>query len=163
MSTPAGSDRSDTTSHDTYAGLRALALHAGDDGGVVARHGDPGVVGVVVDIPVTAGMVTLVAVADGTTSLYTSTGGGTIGAGATPAVATASEALLAAAQQQRDGFVRPADDALPPSGRVRFHLLSSEGRRSVDVPEDAFWGKVGHPLMPVIAAAQGVISSLQRA
>jgi hypothetical protein len=30
-----------------------------------------------------------------------------------------------------------------------------------DVPEDAFWGRVDHPLRPVIAAAQDVISSMQ--
>ena len=31
----------------------------------------------------------------------------------------------------------------------------------VDVPEDAFWGRVDHPLMPVITAVQGVMSSMQ--
>jgi hypothetical protein len=31
----------------------------------------------------------------------------------------------------------------------------------IDVPEDAFWGRVDHPLMPVIAAVQSVMTSMQ--
>lgn len=84
----------------------------------------------IIDIPAQGGCATLVALTDNTTSLYTSTGGGTIGAGGHATVASATHALLASAE---------------------------------DVPEDSFWGRADHPLLPVIAAAQQVISSINQA
>jgi len=125
-----------------------------------AQH--PDVLGVVVDIPASAGTATLVALTDNTTSLYTSTGGGTIGAGEHAAVATATHALLASVQEHLAAFIEPDDGELPASGAVRFHVLLESDRRMIDVPEDAFWGRDTHPLVPVIAATQNVISSLQQ-
>jgi hypothetical protein len=121
----------------------------------------PDVSGVVVDIPASGGSATLVALTDNTTSLYTSTGGGTIGAGEHAAVATATHGLLASVQQHLDAFSDSDDAARPSGGTIRFHVLSARGQRMTDVPEDAFWGRVSHPLMPVIAATQVVISSMQ--
>jgi len=95
--------------------------------------------------------------------LYTSTGGGTLGAGEHSDVAAATHALLSSVQQHFDSFMHNDDGSLPPSGLVRFHLLSTRGPRKADVPEDAFWGRVDHPLMPIIAATQNVISSIQSA
>jgi hypothetical protein len=145
-----------------YNDLRAMALRAADRGAlrsVSAEH--PDVSGVVVDIPASGGTATLVALTDNTTSLYTSTGGGTIGAGEHANVAAATRELLTSAQQHLDAFTRTDDGALPGSGSVRLHVLSSAGPRMIDVPEDAFWGRVDHPLLPVIAAVQGVMSSMQ--
>jgi len=139
-----------------------MALQATDSGALPAPPADhPDVSGVIVDIPASGGYATLVALTDNTTSLYTSTGGGTIGAGEHAAVASATQSLLAAVQQHLDAVTVGDDQALPPSGSVRFHVLSGGARRMVDVPEDAFWGRVDHPLIPVIAAAQRVISSMQ--
>jgi hypothetical protein len=106
-------------------------------------------------------MATIVALTDNTTSLYTSTGGGTIGAGEHANVAAATQGLLTSARQHLDAFTSTDDGALPGPGSVRLHVLSSVGSRMVDVPEDAFWGRVEHPLMPVIAAVQRVMSSMQ--
>jgi hypothetical protein len=145
-----------------YGDLREMALRSVDRGVLPAPSPEhPDVSGLVVDIPSSGGTATLIALTDNT-SMYTSTGGGTIGAGEHAAVAVATHALLAAAQQHLHAFTERDDGALPTSGSIRFHLLSPSGQRAVDVPEDAFWGRVGHPLMPVIAAAQGVISSMQQ-
>ena len=81
--------------------------------------------GHVVDIPARGGFATVVALTDNTTSMYTSVGGGTIGAGAHPNVASVTQALLATAQVYIEGFSMPDDPDLPPAGQVRFHLLSS--------------------------------------
>jgi hypothetical protein len=146
-----------------YGDLRSMALRAADDGVLPAPPREhPDVSGVVVDVPSSGGFATLVALTDNATSLYTSTGGGTIGAGGHAVVAIATQALLAAAQQHLNAFTNPDDGALPDRGSVRFHLLSPSGCRTVDVPEDAFWGRVEYPLMPLIAAAQDVISSMQQ-
>jgi hypothetical protein len=145
-----------------YNDLRAMALRAADSGALPSASAEhPDVSGVVVDIPASGGTATIVALTDNTTSLYTSTGGGTIGAGEHTNVAAATHGLLTSAQQHLDAFTSTDDGALPGSGSVRLHVLSSAGPRMVDVPEDAFWGRVDHPLMPVIAAVQGVMSSMQ--
>jgi hypothetical protein len=147
---------------DTYAALRANALDAGDALPTPAPE-HPRVSGVVVDVPASNGYATVVAMTDDTTSMYTSSGGGTIGAGAHAPVSTATHALLAAVDRQLDQFAPGGQPTLPPAGSVRFHVLTPEGPAAADVPEAAFWGKLDHPLMPVIAATQHVISAIREA
>lgn len=145
-----------------YNDLRAMALRAVESGVLPtppAEH--PDVSGVVLDVPSSGGFATFVALTDNTTSLYTSTGGGTIGTGEHALVAAATHGLLAAVQQHLDSFASSNDASLPPGSTVRFHALSTGGHKTADVPDDAFWGRVDHPLMPVIAATQGLISSIQ--
>jgi hypothetical protein len=145
-----------------YRGLRALALGAADQGlpAPPAEHAD--VVGLVVDIPSDGGCATVITLTDDTTSLYTSTGGGTIGAGHHPQVAAVTHALLAVVQAHLAAFPAPADDGLPSEGSVRFHVVRPDGGGSVDVPADCFWGQRDHELMPVIAAVQDVLTALRQ-
>lgn len=123
----------------------------------------PSVSGLVVDIPSEGGFVTVVALTDDTTSMYTSTGGGVIGAGEHDRVAQATQALLRVVEDHQARFGTADGDELPRRGQVRFHLLAASGRRRADVPEDAFWGRADHDLMPVIAATQDVISEMRHA
>jgi hypothetical protein len=139
--------------------MALLAVEGGSLPTPPAEH--PNVSGVVVDIPASGGFATVVALTDNTTSLYTSTGGGTIGAGGHADVAAATHALLTSVEHHFDSFPDRGDASLPPVGLVRFHLLSESGARVSDVPEDAFWGRVDHSLMPVIAATQNLISAIQ--
>lgn len=143
-----------------YEGLRMMALSAVANGLQSPTNDHPDVSGLVVDIPAQGGFATVVALTDNTTSMYTSVGGGTIGAGGHANVASATQALLAAAQAQVRAFTKPDDPDLPPAGQVRFHLLSPAGCRFEDVPEESFWGRAPHELMPVIAATQAVISAI---
>lgn len=126
-----------------------------------AEH--PNVSGVVVDIPAQGGYATLVALTDGTTSLYTSGGGGTIGAGTDDAAAQATRHLLTVVESNLGQFQHADDDALPSPGSVRFHVLTPNGRRREDVPEDSFWGRSLHALTPVIAAAQLLVTAVREA
>jgi hypothetical protein len=144
-----------------YEGLRAMALGAVTNGLRSPGEDHPDVSGLVVDIPAQEGFATVVALTDDTTSMYMSTGGGTIGAGGQQNVASATHALLAAAQAQLGAFTRLGDSDLPPPGQVRFHLLGPSGSRYQDVPADCFWGRSPHELTPVIAATQDVISAIR--
>jgi hypothetical protein len=72
-----------------YKDLRDMALHATE----VSAIGEP-IAGVVIDIPAKGGFATIASFGDGTSSLYTSTGGGTIGAGNHRPVAEATRRLL---------------------------------------------------------------------
>ncbi|HET9730879.1 MAG TPA: hypothetical protein VFR41_15715, partial [Acidimicrobiia bacterium] len=124
----------DDSPGDVYEQLRAIALGAEGSGALPAASAEhPDVSGLVVDIPASGGTATVVAMTDNTTSLYTSTGGGIIGAGAHAAVATATQALLTSVQQQFDAFTTGDDGSLPAGGSVRFHVLSERGPRMVDV------------------------------
>jgi hypothetical protein len=132
---------------DTYVELRALALRAESTS-------------VVVDIPVDDGYATLVAMRDDTTSLYLSTGGGTIGAGSHARVAAAAGALRAALVDNLTSFSAGERPDLPPRTAVRFHVSTGAGRYTADVPTGAFWGEVDDPLTPVIATAQDLITAV---
>jgi len=125
------------TPHEVYSGLRSRAPGASNSGALPAPPPDhPTVLGVVVDIPSKGGTATIVALTDNTTSLYTSTGGGTIGA--------------------------EGDDlSVPPAGIVRFHVLTVGGPLVADVPERTPWEGGGHPLLAVIAATQQVITAIR--
>jgi len=158
-----GRGRGSSRPGEIYDGLRRTALDAVADGVLTPPfEGHPDVAGVVVDVPASGGYATLVALADATASLYTSTGGGTIGAGTHATVAAEVEVLLGVVQHQLDDVTGPEDTSLPPRGVVRFHVLTPAGGRTADVPEDAFWGRAEHPLMPVIAATQQVISAIRQ-
>jgi hypothetical protein len=91
-----------------YDGLRRAALGVTEDVVGKAPPEHPDVLGAVIDIPSEGGTASVVAMADGTTSLYTSTGGGTIGAGAHEPVSRAARALLATLQSLIEMF--PADE-----------------------------------------------------
>lgn len=131
---------------DVYRILRAMALDA---------------VGVVVDIAQENGHATFVALTDGTTSMYTSTGGGVIGAGERPEVASATRRLLGVVDAHLAGVPLEGTDELPPASTVRIHVLRPDGRRHVDLPADAFWGRIDHELVPLIDAVQDVITALR--
>ena len=140
-----------------------MALDAVTRGLASTSPEHPDVAGLVVDIPAKGGFVTIVGLADGASSMYTSVGGGIIGAGTQAAVAAATEAALVEVQRNLGLFKNRDDHALPPEGLVRLHVLTSSASRRVDVPEGAFWGREGHELTPVISTVQNLISALSAA
>jgi hypothetical protein len=79
---------------ETSVRLRTMALDAVRAGLPEPAPDHPSVSGLVVDVPAEGGFATVVALTDGTTSMYTSTGGGIIGAGEHGQVAAATRALL---------------------------------------------------------------------
>jgi hypothetical protein len=148
----------------SYLELRAQALDAVTNGLLPAPGADhPRVSGVVFDVRAKGGEVTFVCLTDDTTSMYTSAGGGTIGAGSHAPVAEATHALLAAVDHQLDDFIERDDRDTPPPGVVRFHVLTPTGARTGDVPEDCFWGHAPHAWSPVLTAAQHVLTTMHEA
>jgi hypothetical protein len=147
---------------NAYHDLRSLALTAVADGLPAPMADHPDVSGVVVDIPSQDAFATVVGLTDNTTSMYTSTGGGTIGAGEHAAVAAATHRLLTTIQAHLESFDEEDDGSLPPAGSVRFHVLAPTGTHRKDVSEDSFWGRTSHELTPVIGATQELISALRQ-
>lgn len=144
-----------------YEGLRTGALGVTEAVVGKAPPQHPNVLGAVVDIPSEGGVASVVALADGTTSMYTSTGGGTIGAGARDAVARATHALLAKLEESIDLF--PVDERvdLPAADMVQITLVTPTGRRRANVPAAAFWGGEPSTVVELIAAIHEVISAIR--
>jgi hypothetical protein len=105
------------------------------------------------------GTATLVALVDGTTSLYTTSGFGIIGGGSHPTVGRASRAFLSALEAHLDRFGEDPGTDLPASGRVVMHALTYTGRRAMESREDEL-GRGRLSLSPVFFAAQQVIAAL---
>jgi hypothetical protein len=147
---------------EAYEGLRSQALEA-ESSGLIPVEGTTGeIAGLVVDIP--AGkdaFATLVALRDGTSSLYLSTGGGIIGAGFHEPVRAAVDAVLNKVVEHVPGWTLDEDTRHPPADLVKFFALTSAGRRVNEVPEAAFWGRERHELTPLIAAVQALISAVR--
>jgi hypothetical protein len=144
---------------DVYTGLRSQALSFGS-----AEIKAPPVVeggqalGVLMDLGHDIAVVTIVGLADGTASMYVSNGGGMIGLGENPPVAAAAKRWVAVAEEAdlapRDG------DALPDDGVVRFNVLTTGPVLAGEAPE-AELAAGGHPLSPLYAAGQALISEIR--
>jgi hypothetical protein len=105
-------------------------------------------------------LVTLAAVADGTTSLYFSTGGGVIGGGGHESVSSANRKLLAFIETGLDLFV-PIERPLElMDGSVSFAVLTYEGLRGARDEEKKVIDRRS-PLWPAYYLGQDVITALR--
>jgi hypothetical protein len=105
--------------------------------------------------------VSLVAVADGTTSLYFGSGGGIIGAGGKEAVRQASGRFLELAGATAAGFSKVDKHPVPDRGLLRFYVLKRDGTRGSAAVEEAAVQQPGHPLRALYAAGQDVITQMR--
>ncbi len=103
---------------------------------------------------------TLVAMADGTTSLYTSNGGGAIGSGEHEAVRTVALAFVNAACEFTSAMQWTDSFPLPPIGYVRFNLITARGNWTAEAPEQDL-GYMRHPLSPLFHKGHEVLSAIR--
>jgi hypothetical protein len=118
--------------------------------------------GLVMDWSLDDAVATVVSLADGTTSLYLSSGGGSIGAGEHPAAAAASIGALRVAEGMIDDVPRATDSPLPVRGRTALTLLTFSGLRRFEDDNAAFENGTSK-LSPVANAMQEVIHEIRRA
>lgn len=153
----------DPSGAEIFYALRSQALAVAPSSiGMSPSAELPRVFGVIMDTTFASGTVTLVALADGTASLYASTGGGVIGGGAHERVAVAARQLLKIAESNLRTFAENQTDDLPAAGRTLITLRTYPGRLSVSAPEDDL-AQHRHPASPVFHAAHGVIAELRMA
>jgi hypothetical protein len=103
---------------------------------------------------------TLVVVGDGTVSLYTSTGGGVIGAGAHPEVASAGERWLSMLDGQLPLLPITDPPGLPGEGQVVIRALLFGAQRAVTAAEDDL-GHGRHPASALFHAAHEVLTQMR--
>ncbi len=103
---------------------------------------------------------TVISLADGTTSLYTTTGGGIVGGGEHEPVSAASRELVDAAARHVEDVLRRDDTDLPGAGNVTIWLRVGDERLGRTVPEaDLMSGE--SPLASLYATGHGVITQLR--
>jgi hypothetical protein len=144
-----------------YTGLRDQALSFGSVE-IKAAPVVPGgqALGVVMDMGYDTAVVSVVGLADGTTSMYISNGGGMIGIGENPDAAAASKRWVAVAEAALASLAEGGDDRLPEDGTVGFNVLTTGPRFSGEAAEgDLTEGS--HPLSALYAAGQNVLSQIR--
>jgi hypothetical protein len=153
--------RAEASAEDVYAGLRAQALGLEPDMLGDALPADAPILALLMEMGYPEAVATLLAVADGSTSLYISTGGGIIGAGEHETVASASRRWLDVAVPFLERL-EPCDDAPPPSrkGATQFVAVTSDGLRAASAPEDEL-GEGRHKLSPLFHAGHDVITEIR--
>lgn len=104
---------------------------------------------------------TLVAVADGTASLYFSPGGGILGAGGQDAVRRIGRELLASAQQFVAEACATESFPLPQVDRVRFYFVTPGGIYTLDAPEKDLRNR-RHQLSPLYRQAHRLIAAMRK-
>jgi hypothetical protein len=141
---PGGADASGA---EVIARMRRQMLTVSADSAGVAQAAAGGHVwALLMDVGVPEGAASLLTFADGSTSLYFSTGGGVIGAGGHETVRRASAAFLDAAQGLQAGMTpAPADFPLPGDGRVRFYLRVGTDVVTAEADMEALSSR-SHPL-----------------
>jgi hypothetical protein len=147
---------------EAYHGLRLTALEAVSSGLIAVNGNTKEAAGLIVDIPGGRdGFATLVALRDGTSSLYVSTGGGVIGAGFHQPVQVAAKLVLTKTCEYLPNWRLEGGTEHPLPHLVKLFGLTSHGRRVTEVPEAAFWGRERHAMAPLIAAIQALISAVR--
>jgi hypothetical protein len=146
-----------------YGALRDAILNLDPGAAGIAPTAElPNVWGLVMDWSMDTGVATIVSLADGTTSMYLSSGGGSVGAGAHEGPARASVRAVRVAESMIEAF-RPSQSApIPEPGRIALTLLTFSGRRRVE--EDATDFQDGTAVAsPVANAMQEVIEAIRSA
>ena len=146
-----------------YRDLRSMAL--GLDPGAIrmpegALWSDALVAAMEIGMP--EATATVVAIADGTVSMYQSRGGGVIGAGEHAAVRGAADRFRTVVAESRGLLERTGVFPPPAVGEVRFHARIGDDRLTGAAPEPLL--KTGrHQLAPLYAAGQDVLTEISLA
>jgi hypothetical protein len=146
---------------NVYPGMRSNVLSLKpDEIGVVPTSEMPVVWGVLMETGYPSATVTLVSLADRTTSLYFSNGGGIIGAGQHAQVAQATIEFLVLAQKFYSQMQPTTTFPLPALAKVRFYLLTFAGVVTAEVDEEIL-GRELHRLSPLFHKAHEVIGNVR--
>jgi hypothetical protein len=156
----------DHTPDPTYNGLRQQILQIRpEDIGLRPRPDEP-IFGVMMETGMGKDIATFLCLADGTVSLYLSTGGGVIGAGEHEPVRSAAGELLQITNKYALDYISAASPGLlkehPKHGQVHFVLLTYSGIHSVVCEEKAL-AEYQDPFANLFANCHAVLAELREA
>jgi hypothetical protein len=144
---------------EVYAGLRQQVLSLTPDQ-LGEELADEPILALLMETGYPEAVATLVGVADGTTSLYFSNGGGFIGAGAHANVAEANRRWHELGRSVLAQLGVIADPPLPAEDMTQFVAVTPEGLRGAVAPEEEL-GEGRHELSPFFYAGQDVITQIR--
>jgi hypothetical protein len=133
-----------------------------DELGLSAGPGHEHVWGVLMETGYPEAVASLVTIADGTTSLYFSNGGGILGAGDHTPVREATTEFIAAVDAQVGAFRAASEHPLPAVGRVRFYVRTFSGLLTAEADEQDL-GENRHALSPIFHIGHAVIAAVREA
>ena len=143
---------------EPYTGLRNMVLTTKPETvGLKPSAGE--VWGILMETGYPEAVVTLVALADGTVSIYFSNGGGIIGLGPHLGAQNAGKAFLAFAQQYSKHGTATKKYPLPKPSHTRFYFLTGSGAMTVEAKEDDL-GHGRHQLSPLFHKGHELISEI---
>lgn len=143
-------------------GMRSMALNIKAEEIGLTRENFPNeVFGILMETGFESGNFTLLVLADGTTSLYFSNGGGIIGAGTHETVRKASSVLLSAANHYRAQTKSVSSYPYPSAGQVHFYLIGYSGVTGYTAKEEDL-GENRDPLSQLFHVSHIVISELRK-
>ena len=149
---------SDYDQTEVYSGLRSQILTITAD----QIETQSPVLAVLMETGYPEAVVTLVAVADGSSSLYFSNGGGIIGAGEYKQVHQSSIDLVKITAKYHDKFSPTEKYPLPEIGYTRFYVVTTSGVLTAEVLEDDL-GNEKHDLSPVFFQGHQLIAYIRAA
>jgi hypothetical protein len=107
------------------------------------------------------GCFTLVAVSDGTASLYFSNGGGMIGAGEDPECAKIAKSLLQFSREFDDKLIKVSEYPLPKPDMTRFYVIKPGVILSAEFMDDEL-GNNKLPLSPLFHKGHELITAIRK-
>lgn len=146
---------------EVYTGLRNQILNSKPGaGGIEPSTERPNVWGILMETGHPEAVVTLVSLADGTTSLYFSNGGGMIGGGGYETVAQASKSFVIAAESFYQKMMLTDSFPSPDIGRVKFYILTYSGIYTIDIDLNELLDQK-HELTPLFYYGHEVITQFR--
>lgn len=151
---------SDYQPAETYSDLRKMVLStAPKDVGLQPKPKE--VWGVLMETGYSKAVATLVALADGTVSLYFSNGGGMVGLGPQPGPSLAAQSFLLASQQFSEQAQPTTTFPLPKPTFTRFYLLTGTQVLTVEAKEDDL-GHGRHHFSPLFHKGHELITEIRK-
>ena len=139
---------------ETYIQLRQRILQLKPS----ANSDAAGPLAVLMDWPVTHGIASVMAAADGTASIYLSNGGGFIGGGQKhQAIREQAVQTIAQAKTSLHLLMPTASYPLPKAGKVTFYVVTAEGVFGALVEESDLKASIS-PLAPLAQAAMSIMT-----
>jgi hypothetical protein len=157
-----GSAVKDTSPGDVFSALRNQALATQrTEVGISQPTADAPVWGVLMETGYAGAIARLFTLADGTTSLYFSNGGGVIGGGAYKNVQDANAAFIKTANRFLPKLKPCESFPVPGVGHTIFYVLTDSGVYSSDSVREDVLGQGSNQFSPLFYSGQGVITQLR--
>lgn len=144
---------------DSYDRLRSRLLTL-TPAAVGLPDDDKRVLAVIMDAPAPEAIVTLATTADGSTSVYLSTGGGKLGTGTFESVRAESAQLLAMAEEARRMMAPSPGRQLPAEGTIQFCVVTADVVFAAAAPLAELAGGT-HRLSPLFQQARRVMAAIR--